>query len=926
MAIYHFSGTVISRSSGRSVVAAAAYRAGEKLYDERQGLEIDYSRKQGVVYKEILLPEGASVWMADRGQLWNEVEEVEKRKDAQLAREFNFALPRELSQKQRIELAKEFVQQEFVNKGMIADLCIHESQTKEGEEQPHAHVLLTLRRSTQKGFGLKERSWNAKENLLAWREAWAEYANRYLALNGIEQRIDHRTLAEQGIALEAQKKIGPELPRIWELRMAEHQRIARENGEKIFEEPAIALKAMTQHQSTFTQQELARLINRYTADGEQFQRVYEKVQAAEQMITLTDELGNQRFTTQEMLSLEQRMLEDAIELRNNAFIATRSHDLELTGTILSPQQQEALKYILGAGDLKCLVGYAGTGKSRLLNQAREMWEKDGYRVQGITLAGIAAENLEAASGIKSRTLASKDYYWNRGEEKLTNKDVVVVDEAGMLGSRPVARVLAEAREGQAKVVLIGDPQQLQAIEAGGAFRAISEQVGYLELTEVRRQQELWQQEATKELAEQQIESALDRYDRQGWCHEFATQAEAKTYLVEHWDLGRRQQPEKTQIMLAHTRKDVKELNRMAREWRKVGKELSQEQELPTAMGKLEFASGDKIYFLQNNRELGVKNGTLGTIEKIEGSQVTVKLDKEEPEQTRTVRFDVRQYNQIAHGYAATIHKAQGVTVDRSYVLASKGLDRHAIYVAMSRHREKAELFWGKDEFLNKAELKQRLSRDRSKDVTLDYFNRNIERAEQSEITKWITQANSIDELQEEFTKLCREGESMLGKYLAEFSGLEQKGVGAKGQNVLETVLEQQEKQTIQVFQKQFEQEHMRLAAKVREEFTAITTPQRREVAGEQKQVAKAMEPTKAIKLVEKYYAIEKRLDRAEEIGNKHERGVANIEKHRCVKEICKDEAAMQHLQKNDGRLFKEMETMREQERARELEKGWEREL
>src|SRR5262249_32986224 len=121
MAIYHFNGSVISRSQGRSSVASAAYRSASRLRDERQGTLHDYTRKEDVAHTEILLPENAPEWMGDRETLWNTVEAVEKRKDAQLAREFNFALPKELTIEQAIALAKEFVQQEFVDKGMVAD-------------------------------------------------------------------------------------------------------------------------------------------------------------------------------------------------------------------------------------------------------------------------------------------------------------------------------------------------------------------------------------------------------------------------------------------------------------------------------------------------------------------------------------------------------------------------------------------------------------------------------------------------------------------------------------------------------------------------------------------------------------------------------------------------------------------------------------
>jgi Ti-type conjugative transfer relaxase TraA len=709
----------------------------------------DYSRKQDVVHEEIILPEGAPEWMGVREKLWNVVEAAENRKDAQLAREVHFSLPREFTKEQNIELAREFVRDEFVSCGMVADLCIHAGKAKDGEEQPHAHVMLTMREVTEDGFGLKERNWNAKENYLLWREAWAEHVNKYLALNGIDQRIDHRSYAERGIDLVPQGKIGPKNLEDHGRRLEEHRRIAKENGDKILEDPAIALKTITHHQSTFTHQDLARFVNRHTVDADQFRLVYEKVKASELIVTLTDERELERFTTKEMQILESKMLDNAIELKERSFIEVLEADREAevadngaADDILAPQQQDALNHIIGDGDIKCLVGYAGTGKSRLLGEAKEIWEKEGYRVHGATLSGIAAENLEGASGILSRTLASRCYYWDKGAERLTKKDILVIDEAGMLGSRQIARVLEEVREGGAKAVLIGDPQQLQAIEAGAAFRAISEQTGFFELTEIRRQSEAWQQEATKEFALRHTDEAFSLYEQHDHVHVLDTQGRAKTYLVEMWNEVRTDSPEKSQIMLSYTRRDAQELNEMARACRKGNNELGEDQELKTVNGNKDFAVGDRIYFLQNDRNLGVKNGTLGSIEHIDKktctgqAQVTVKLDREDLDgNSQKVTFNLDQYNHITHGYAATIHKAQGVTVDQSYILASKHLDSHAIYVGMSRHRESADLFWSREEFVDKKELEQMLGRDRSKDVTLDYNTRELEKRNLEEVNQ-----------------------------------------------------------------------------------------------------------------------------------------------------------------------------------------------
>lgn len=204
MAIYHLSAKVISRAGGRSSVAAAAYRTAGRLHDDRQGLEHDYSRKGGVVHSEIMVPQNAPDWMRDRSQLWNAVEIIEKRRDAQLAREIEVSLPRELDRGQRLEFLLGFIQREFVDRGMIADVAVHEGKARDGYGQPHAHVMLTMRELTGDGFGKKDRSWNAPDLLLGWREAWARDANIALERAGRSERIDHRSLDAQRSEAEQQ--------------------------------------------------------------------------------------------------------------------------------------------------------------------------------------------------------------------------------------------------------------------------------------------------------------------------------------------------------------------------------------------------------------------------------------------------------------------------------------------------------------------------------------------------------------------------------------------------------------------------------------------------------------------------------------------------------------------------------------------------
>jgi len=196
MAIYHLSVQIISRLQGKSCIAAAAYRAGERLYDERQNLNHDYTKKQEVE-SEIIAPSNSPSWVNDREKLWNEVDKKETRCNARTAREINVALPIELSKEEQKELAREYVKTNFVENGMIADLCFHFND----KNNPHFHVMLTTREITKNGFAKKNRVWDKKENVIIWRKQWSTYANAVLRKNNIEESIDHRSFKDQGIDL-----------------------------------------------------------------------------------------------------------------------------------------------------------------------------------------------------------------------------------------------------------------------------------------------------------------------------------------------------------------------------------------------------------------------------------------------------------------------------------------------------------------------------------------------------------------------------------------------------------------------------------------------------------------------------------------------------------------------------------------------------
>jgi Ti-type conjugative transfer relaxase TraA len=371
MAIYHFSSKVISRSVGSSACAAAAYRSAERLHDNRLDRDHDFTNKPGVVHSEVITPDNCPEQFADREILWNAVEAKEARKDAQLAREVEFALPRELNQEQGIELARDFVKSEFTSRGMIADLNVHWDIGADGFAKPHAHVMLTMRSVDENGFGAKQRGWNSSELLQTWRERWAEHVNERLAEHDIDTRIDHRSLEDQGIDLEPQSKIGPAASRmagqgLESERVDDHLDIAYRNGQQIIADPDLALNAITRQQATFTERDLAMFVHRHSDGKDQFDLAMGAVHGSPNIVSLgRDGRDQERFTSKDMINVEERMFNSAGIMsereRHRAKEEARERALneaEARGLSLSGEQRDAFDHVTQGRDLSIVVGYA----------------------------------------------------------------------------------------------------------------------------------------------------------------------------------------------------------------------------------------------------------------------------------------------------------------------------------------------------------------------------------------------------------------------------------------------------------------------------------------------------------------------------------------------------------------------------------------
>ena len=495
LAIYHLTAKVISRGRGQSITAAAAYRSGSRLRDEHYGLTHDYTRNRPVAHAEIMSPSGAPNWVHDREALWNRVEAREVRKDAQLARAIEIGLPVELSLGECIDLLRDYIAQEFVSKGMIADFCIRRNDAN----NPYAQILLTLREAEASGFGPKMRAWNRKSNLLDWRSAWAERANRHLARAGHAARIDHRTLEAQQSELTPGRNIGvgcgrqdaQALPAHLRQRLAERHEISKENGEMIMEDPTVALRALTRQRPTFTRQELERFLSSRTEGPAQFSAALAAVMACGELTALAPNgTGEARFTSNDMIEAEKSLMKRVAAMagRRRPGVPPVPRNLERPPHSLTEAPRGAdgqcgafesgdLEYLAGDGDIKALAPTPEPGKHALLAAVREVWESRGMTVIGMAVSRIATERLQALSGIVSQTVESRDRAWQEGADPLTASHVVVIEGAEMIGLKQLERLLAMADKARSKVVLLGDGAQLQAMGALSPLRVIVDRVG-----------------------------------------------------------------------------------------------------------------------------------------------------------------------------------------------------------------------------------------------------------------------------------------------------------------------------------------------------------------------------------------------------------------------------------------------------------------
>jgi Ti-type conjugative transfer relaxase TraA len=540
-----------------------------------------------------------------------------------------------------------------------------------------------------------------------WGELWRAHQDRYFQEHGIDLRVDP-TAAHPG------EHIGPVRMRKVDSPAVLRAEALRTTNEAAARDPEQVLAALTRSNATFTERDLDRYLAKHLGagpggtDGTAESAAAREIAAAKaallghrDVLVLHDRQTGEavgRFSTRTVRTEEVAALADGAAVagaRQHQGVTAGHQEAAVASRTMRDDQRTAFEHAVSAGGLKLIEGRAGTGKSYTLAAVREAHQLAGYRVVGLGPTNAVMQDLQADGFAETATVHSALFRLKNGRLAFDQRTVLVVDEAAMLDSRVTGELLAEARRAGAKVVLAGDDRQLASIERGGLFTELVARHGAGELTEVTRQRVDWQRQASRDLAEGRFDSAIGAFDRNGGITWTADQEAARAALVARWKADTATDRQASRFVFAYTNADVTELNAELRQVRRERGELaSPDMRFATKHGEADFAVGDRVQFTETDKKLHIYNGNAGVITGIDvrTGQVTARLDAAAGAPGREVTWNAAEFQGFRHGYAGTIYKGQGKTLDHTYLLHTHHWRAAASYVALTRQRESAQVF------------------------------------------------------------------------------------------------------------------------------------------------------------------------------------------------------------------------------------------
>src|SRR6202521_247064 len=474
------------------------------------------------------------------------------------------------------------------------------------------------------------------------------------------------------------------------------------------------IELMTQQRATFTEGNVSRTLFKQIKDEAERGAFAKEILTRPEIVGLSDEKGGPvtRYTTTSVLDAERQVL-----LAADGLAANKRHEVDdiLAARVLgakefdgiSREQARAFRHATGPEGLAIIDGQAGTGKSYSMAAIRKAYEAQGHRVIGLAPTNAVAQDMGRDGFARAATIHSELFAVKNGRTAWSSRSVLMVDEAAMIDTKLMAQVTTFADQARAKLILVGDDRQLSSIDRGGMFGVLKDRHGAVELGEVRRQKKNDDRRAAELMAEGNFHDALARYDAKGGIHWTRTQEEARAALVRKWAADTQADPSKTRFVFAYTNDDVDKINFAIRNVRRERAELGEDHLFATSRGEENYAAGDRVQIIGTDKQRGLLNGNAGTITKIENTTIHLQLDGRGG---RAIAFDAKEFNQFRHGYAGTIYKGQGRTLDQTYLYHSEHWRSAASYVALTRHREDPIIFGARDTAADLGQLARQMAR------------------------------------------------------------------------------------------------------------------------------------------------------------------------------------------------------------------------
>ncbi len=776
--------------------------------------EYSWSWKETVAYHEILLPSHVDSKFKNPTVLWNEVEKWETKRNAQVAIEVLLALPDDaiVSVEDKINLAVDFVKKNFVEKGLAAQIDVHPPERSiifseasktwkvekgdrgvvlyekkgalivalengktvtiskdfqgyiEKEHNWHAHVLLTTRRFKENGLEFEDHkardlmptmatrkyekngftySFQKVTSAQDWGQLWAEHQNQFFLDRGINLSVEPKGVVSQ-IHLGPFRMRG----RAFSLLEENHERL--EENHHYSKNPEKILEALTEKKSVFTREDLGRFLSKHVL-GSDVEKVAEEFWKLPQIIQLAHKKTGQfieKFTSQAVIEEEKKILRLGDRIHSKNSIGAR--EVEPVG--LNEEQRKAYSSVLKEGGVSILQGFAGTGKSYLLYALQQAYQDAGYTIRSFGPDSATIHVLKEKGLSNPENTHQFLFGAHHGKRDIKQgKEFWIIDEAGKLSNGPLLELFKEADKKNIKIILSGDMAQLPPVGRGGMFKVLAERYNATVLKDIQRQKQEEHRVIAKSLATGQLGAAIDRLSVQNGIRWENSKQDAMEELVKHWAVDRVNSPKSSSLMIAHSNKEVRVLNELARLIRVQRGEIAEKEYLCTSsQGKFYVSTGDLIEFRKNDSMLGVTNGLIGTLVGIKENCFAVSVEKDGKKQT--VSFSPEEYHSYQLGYASTFYRSQGRTVDKAYVLHSSMINKEMFYVGLTRHVKDVLYFASKDEVSCLAELKAKTAISGRKELSIDYTSalemslQKLSAEKESKINSLQSSSNVLDRM------------------------------------------------------------------------------------------------------------------------------------------------------------------------------------